>query len=659
MRYPVFTLLVLFASLQAEAQTVSLSSPNNRLTIHFQTVTTNHAVVDAGQLVYDVAFQGKPLLNPSALSLTLAGAKPLGAMVRIVNAVPSQTDESYRVVAGKANPVRNHFNALRLELEETDAPNRKLIVEARAYDDAIAFRYIVPEQPALSDFRLAKENTEFRISMDAMGYALILPNFQSQYEGEFIKLPASGLSPLGIVPQPELIGLPFLMQFPGIGWMAITEADVRDYSSMYLQNPVASWSTPYFESQLAPHTNDENLCVTGTLPHHSAWRVLLIGSEPAKLIESTVIGSLSPPPTMTDTSWIHAGKCAWDWWGGSIGPDDVSAFNIVTMKHYVDFAAKSGLEYMLVDAGWSPQNDITKMNGTVDIPELVRYAAAKNVKIWVWGHWTAVNGHEDEAFSLFEKWGVAGIKIDFMSRDDQDMIGFYYRVAETAARHHLMVDFHGATKPTGLERTWPNVMGYEAVLGMEWNKATAQDTPEHHLKIPFTRMLAGAMDYTPGGFNNVTPAEFQPRDKKPMVMCTRAQQLAMYVVYQCPLQMVADYPGAYEGQPAFQFIKDVPATWDETRGLNGLPGEFITVARRHDQDWFLGSMCSSLGCELKVSLDFLGTGKYTATIYADAPDAGEQPKHVSITKKTVTRKTVLNLKLPPAGGCAVRFVLKP
>jgi len=260
---------------------------------------------------------------------------------------------------------------------------------------------------------------------------------------------------------------------------------------------------------------------------------------------------------------------------------------------------------------------------------------------------------------LFQKWGIAGVKIDFMSRDDQDMLGFYYRVAETAAKHRLMIDFHGATKPTGLERTFPNVLGYEGVLGMEWNKGTARDNPEHHLMLPFTRMLAGTMDYTPGGFNNVTPAEFQPRNVKPMVQCTRAQQLAMYVVYESPFQMVSDYPGAYEDQPAFQFIKDVPASWDETRGFNGLPGEFITVARRNGHEWFLGSMCNSTGRELKVPLDFLDLWTYRAEIYADAIDAGENPKHVGISTKTVTRDSVLDLKLAPGGGCAVRFVPLP
>jgi alpha-glucosidase len=660
MRYLILTLLFVSTSAFAESEPVVLTSPNGDLAIRFQTIDKSSNAAPAGQLVYDVSFRGKSMLNPSALNLTLAGEKPLGANVRMTNAMSMQSAETYWLVAGRAHQVGTNYASVSVDIEEADAPNRKMTIEARAYNDAIAFRYVVPEQPALKEFRLAKENTEFRVSMDAMCYALILPNFQSQYENDYVKLPVSALSPIGLAPKPEVIGLPLLMQFPGIGWMAITEADVRDYSSLYLQNPAADWSMPHLEARLAPHTNDETICVTGSLPHHSAWRVLQIGDEPVKFIESSVISSLSPPPDPKfDTRWIRPGKCAWDWWGGSIGPDGVSAFNDATMKHYVDFAAKSGLEYMLVDAGWSPQNDITKMNGTVDIPALVQYAAKKKVRIWIWAHWTAVNGHEEEAFSLFQKWGVAGVKIDFMSSDDQGMLGFYYRVAETAAKHRLMIDFHGATKPTGLERTFPNVLGYEGVLGMEWNKATARDNPDHHLMLPFTRMIAGMMDYTPGGFNNVTPAEFKPRSIKPMVQCTRAQQLAMYVVYESPFQMVSDYPGAYKGQPEFQFIKDVPASWDETRGLNGVPGEFITVARRNGHEWFLGSMCNSTGRELKVPLDFLDLWNYRAEIYADAPDAGENPKHVDISTKTVTRESVLDLKLAPGGGCAVRLVPLP
>ena len=652
----------LSASVNAPAQSgeTILTSPDGRLAIQFQTVSNSQPAPAGGRLVYSVSFQGKPLIEPSALRLDLKDQTPLGSNVRIVNSALSLTDETYHLVAGKTSLVRDHCHALRIELEETGDNRRQLAIEARAYDDAIAFRYVVPEQAGLHDFQLVKESTEFRMSKDPFVYALFLPNYRSMYEGEFIKLSGSSLANQGGVASKVLVGLPLLMEVPGVAWVAITEADLRDYSAMYLMNTSGGWASRGFESQLAPNLSDTNLCVTGALPHRSAWRVLLVGTEPGKLIESSVITSLNPESAIKDTSWIHPGKASWDWWSGSIGPDGKGAFTTETMEYYVDFAAKSGFEYMLVDAGWSARGDITRMNGRVDVPEVVRYATSKGVKVWIWISYRDADRQMDEAFPLYEKWGVAGVKIDFVERDDQGGIDWYYRIAENAAQHHLMLDFHGPTKPTGMERTYPNVLGYEAVLGMEQSKAGSRDNPDHRLTIPFTRMLAGPMDYTPGGFDNVTKAEFESRDQKPMVMGTRAQQLAMYVVYQAAFQMVSDWPGAYEGQPEFKFIKDAPATWDETFVLNGVPGEYVTIARRHGSAWFLGSMCNWSPRELDLPLTFLANGKYTAEIYADAKDADRFPKKVVIEKKRVDHSTHLKAHLAPGGGYAVRFVpVKP
>ena len=655
----VFALAALFlfmaATAWSQSGTAILSSPDGRLAITFQTVSNNQPAPAGGRLVYAVSFQGKPLIELSVLRLDLKDQTPLGADVRIVNSTISKTDETYHLVTGKASLVRNHYNALRIELEENGGLGRKLVMEARAYDDAVAFRYVVPEQTALREFILTKESTEFRISKDAMAYALVLPNYRSMYESEFIKLPVSAFSNQGGVASTVLIGLPLLMEVPGVAWMAITEANLRDYAAMYLVNPSGSWTGHWLESRLAPDVNETDICVSGTLPHHSAWRVLLVGAEPGRLIESNVITSLNPESAIKDTSWIHAGKAAWDWWSGSIGADGKHAFTTENMKYYVDFAAKSGFEYMLVDAGWSARNAITKMNDRVDIPELVRYAAAKGVKVWIWLSYDATDTQMEEAFPLYEKWGVVGVKIDFVKRDDQRGIDFYYRAAEKAAQHHLMVDFHGCTKPTGMERTWPNVLGYEGVLGMEQSKAGARDNPDGHVMVPFTRMLAGRMDYTPGGFDNVTRTEFEPRMQNPMVMGTRAHHLAMYVVYESPFQMVSDHPSAYEGQPAFEFIKSVPATWDETRVLNGEPGEYVTIARRRGNEWFLGSMTNWTVRQLDIPLTFLGSGRYTAQIYADAKDADRFPKNVIIEKKSVDRATHLKARLAPAGGFAARF----
>jgi len=661
MRYVFPALLAFTLTAFSQSAPVALTSPDGRLTITFQTVSTNGTAGPENHLVYSVAFAGKPLIAPSGLSLSLENQPPLGNNVHIIGQSTSSTDETYHLIAGKTSTVRNHFNAVRIDLQENQESDRKLSIEARAYDDAVAFRYVVPEQPGLAEFRLTRENTEFRFVKDAMTWSLELPNFRSMYESEFIKLPLSAFSNQGGVRSEVLIGCPMLLNVPGVAWVAITDADLRDYSSMYLVNPSGSWLGHWLVSRLAPQVDNTNLCVTGSLPHSSSWRVLQVADNPGRLIESTVLTSLNPPCAITDTSWIHPGKASWDWWSGSLDPDGKSAYTTDNMKYYVDFAAKSGFAYMLIDSGWfnrTGQVDITTMNGRVDIPEVVRYAQTKHVKIWIWAGYEALNRQMDDAMPLYEKWGVAGIKTDFIERDDQDGINFYYRTAQKAAEHHLLMDYHGGTKPSGLERTWPNILGYEAVAGMEQSKAGARDNPDHHVTLPFTRMLAGPMDYTPGGFNNVTREEFEPRMEHPMVMGTRAHQLAMYVVYQAWSQMVSDWPGAYAGQPAFKFIQDVPATWDETRVLNGVPGEYITIARRNGTNWYLGSMTGWTPRELEIPLNFLGKGRYTAEIYSDARDADQFPKHTVITTMTVKAGTKLKIRLAPGGGCTVRLVPK-
>lgn len=651
MRYVLFV-SSLAAALCCAQTPIQAVSPDGRLKIDVMTIA-DHQPSPTGALSYSVSFEGKPVVEASPIRLDLEGFQPLGPAMRIVGSAPETADETYHLIAGKTSTVRDHYNGVTVDLEETTGPRRKLRIEARAFDDAVAFRYIVPEQSAMRDFRLKEEHTEFRMSKDAISYALELPNFRTMYESEFLKLPISAFSNSGGVASTRLIGLPLLMDLPGVAWVALTEADMRGNAAMYLVNPERGHT---LESKISPSLDDPDVAISGSLPHQSPWRVFLISEAPARLVESTAILNLNPPCAIQDTSWIHPGKSAWDWWSGSLNADGKHAFTTDNMKYYVDFAAKSGLEYMLVDAGWSARNDIRKMNGTVDIPELVRYATTKHVKVWIWCHWTGVDAYMNEAFPMFEKWGVAGVKIDFMSRDDQWMIQFYYRVAENAARHHLMVDFHGATKPTGMERTWPNILGYEGVLGMEQSKWSTRDNPDNHVTLPFTRMLVGPMDYTPGGFDNVTQEEFVGRNQKPMVMGTRAHQLAMYAIYESPFQMVSDYPHAYQDQPAFGFIKATPPTWDETRGLNGEPGEYVTVARRRGREWFLGSMTNWTPRQLDIPLSFLGPGEYTAKIYADESDSDKYPKDVSIREQKVDRNTHLKAALAPGGGLAVEFV---
>lgn len=640
----------------AQIGSVTLSSPDQQLAMQFATITEKGTASNEGKLVYSIMFHGKQLLDPSALALELTGQPTLGSSVQIVESTPGKGSDDYTLIAGKAGKIHDQYNKVELRVVENSGPKRTLLIEARAYNDGIAFRYVLPEQDAIKELRLKQEDTEFRISTDATTWALELPNYRSSYESEYVKLPISAFSNQGGVSSHFLIGLPLLLHSPGAAWMALTEADLEGNAGMYVTNPSGNWAGHWFVSKLSQRIDDPSLALSTTLPYHSAWRVLLVADQPGKLMESNIITDLNSPNRVRDTSWIQPGKASWNWWAGDIGPDGKSAFTTKNMEYYVDFAAKSGFPYMLLDAGWADGRDITKLRGNVDVPELVRYAAMKHVKVWIWLYSVSVMDQMKEAFPLYEKWGVAGVKIDFVNRDDQEGIKFYYDVAREAAAHHLMVDFHGASKPWGIERTYPNVLSYEAVLGAENNKVGRRDSPVDRSVFPFTRMIAGPLDYTPGGFNNVTEDGFVARDQSPMIMGTRAQQLALYVVFQTPFQMVSDSPQAYANQPAFRFIHDVPTQWDSMHVINGEPGEFVTIARSHGQDWYLGSITNWTPRELHVPLDFLGTGHYVAEIYEDAPDAAVHPQQVTIRKQVVTKGEKLTLKLASGGGCAIRFI---
>ena len=632
-------------------------SPNRQIAIE---------VSDAGQgragLEYSVEFHGKQLIAPSELGMELVGQQPLGPLMRLTGEETENADESYTIPVGKTRTVRNHYNGLRADFE--DASGRKLTIEVRAFDDGVAFRYLVPEQPGMKQVRIAREDTEFTFAKDAETYPLILDGYQSSWEDEYQLRNVSGLH------KDWVIALPFLANVPAIGWVAITEADIENYSGMYLRK-APEFASRTVRADLSPHTDragniDPSYAVETTTPFRSPWRVLMIADEPATLIESNIVLNLNPPSKVADTSWIKAGKSAWDWWSGDAAPSlkVKPGMNTATMEHYIDFASASGFPYMLIDAGWEArdpnstdaaprQADITRTSPNIDMPELLRYAKEKKVKLWLWAHWTSVDKYMNQAFPLFEKWGIAGVKIDFMNRDDQWMVEWYRRVAEKAAECHLMIDFHGAFKPDGLRRTYPNVMTREGVMGKEYLKGTARVTPAHNATLPFTRMLAGPMDYTPGAFGNTNLANFVPRPFMPMGLNTRAQELALYVVFEGELEMVSDYPERYEGQKEFDFIKQVPCTWNEARAIGGQPMQWISLARRSGSDWYVGSLTNWDARDVKVPLSFLGDGKYIAEMYADAPDAADEPTHTVLTRQSVDRNTVLDVHMVSGGGNAM------
>lgn len=661
-------ILLLTASAAWSRSEVLLTSPDGRLEISFKTEELRAANRQGNapaanrtatlplprRLIYEVTFNGNSLMAPSAMGLELEGGRVLGENVAITAHAFSQGRDHYELITGRTAQVDESYNAVTLEVEEQQGARRRFTIEARAYNDAVAFRYHVPEQRPLTEYRLKSEKTEYRLSKDAICYALILPNFRSSYESEFHKLPVSALSNQGGVASSYLVGMPLLINVEGVGWAVITEADIEGNASTYLRNPSGSWTGHWFESVMSPSLREGELPVVSSLPHKTAWRVIMVHDEPTHFMMSNTLTNLNPPSRVEDCSWITTGKSSWDWWNGSLNQAGEKDFSTETMKYYVDFAAESGLEFMTIDAGWSGA-DLTVCRDNVNVPEVVAYAKEKGVKVFIWVGGTNTWRMMDEAFPVFEEWGVAGLKIDFILRDDQPGIDFYYRVAEKAAKHKLMIDFHGCTKTWGLQRTYPNVVGYECVLGMENSLVGVRDNPENRLMTPFARMIGGLVDYTPGAFENVTREEFKGVSSKPMALGTRAHHLAIYVVYESPYHMVSDWPERYKGDPSFEWIKLVPSSWDRSIAINGYPGEYVTLARKRGDDWYLGAMTNWTPREYDIQLDFLEPGTYEAQIYADTPDSDRFPKKIQIKTTRVKAGNTFKVSMASGGGMAVRF----
>ncbi len=656
-RWSVVSLLIFglsFFGSTSGQQPASLTSPDGRIQLSFSVAKVGDT--STGELTYAVSFQGKPVIVSSPLGLQLEKERALGTTVRSVSGgTVSKIDESYTVPAGKANPIRNLCNALTVKVDDAAGP---FTMEARAYNDGIAFRYLLPAPQ--NELRIENERTRFRLAKDGMTYPLILRNYRTSWEDNYRAVPLSGISP------ESLIALPFLAEVPGAAWMAITEANLDNYPGMYLKRSGKDDFT--LSARLSPRVDDPNYSVYVRGALQTPWRIVMIADDPGRLIESNLITNLNPPSAIADTSWIRPGKAAWDWWSGSTA-DNVNftpGMNTATMKHYIDFAASAKLQFMMVDAGWAKKTApagpydsgsiLSETNPDVNVADIISYAKSKNIGVWLWAHWLDVDRQMNEVFPLFEKWGIAGVKIDFMDRDDQEMVNFYRRVAAKAAQHHLMLDFHGAFKPDGLRRTYPNVLTREGVMGLEYNKWSGRITPDHNVMLAFTRMLAGPMDFTPGGMRNATKEQFEARGLKPMVMGTRAHQTALFVIYESPFMMVSDYPEAYAGQKELAFISAVPTTWDETRVLNARIGDYITIARRRGKDWYVGSIAGSHAAELSIPLSFLGPGIWNAEIYSDAPDAAQNPTNTVLEKQKVNSSTVLKAKLVSGGGQAVRIV---
>lgn len=607
---------------------------------------------------YAIERRGETVIAPSPLGFEFDGAPALATMT-IVPARATTHDSSYTLVAGKSATARDRYNEIRVAMRETAGERRRLELVVRAYDDGVAFRHHFPDQPAIGTLRIRFERTQFRFPADYACWGLDVGRYDTPHEGEFLPVRASRIFGHMLYDTPLSC-----TTASGRTSFVITEADLRGYAGMYLTGRGEGGLG--VEASLSPRRDQRGVAVIRSMTPagiDTPWRVVMMADRAGDLIESNLIATLNPPTALTDTSWIKPGKFAWDWWSGPyLAPPAKAAFDDATIRRYIDFAASAKLPYMLIDEGWywraggggtpNADADMLRQNADVDVRKLVAYAAARNVGLLLWAHWSLVDRDIDGVLAHVEGLGVKGLKIDFMDRDDQQMVDFYHRLLTKAGERKLLIDLHGAYRPTGLVRTYPHFLTQEGVMGAEFNKWSNRVTATHNVTLPYTRMVVGPMDYTPGGFRNVTPAAFAPAMIQPRVQTTRGHALAMYVVYDSPFQAVADSPDVYAGSDATEFLSEVPTTWDETRFVVGEIGQSIVLARRKGTDWYVGAMSNESGRQVVVPLGFLGVGMFAATIRED----GETPTALVRTQRDrLTAGDALTLTLAPSGGAVIKL----
>lgn len=619
-----FVLLLIITCCSASAQTITVKSPDNKIEV---------TVKNGDTLLYSVSFNGKTIIKPSRLGFELKEEHAMTGNFNIVNQSVKNFNETWiPVVKSKHAQVVNNYNELLVSLKEKTDPMRQMELFVRAYNDGAAFRCRLFRSGKVGDRQITKELTTFNIPGDPKAWIVEYGGYSSSNEAEFIEHPLSYLN------EKSIAGMPMLMEYGNNCWVAITEAKIDNYAAFYIgTNGIANQLTTKLVP--VPGEPENGVKVRFADEVFTPWRVVMIGETPGALIESEIIQNLNDPCIIKDPSWIKPGMSAWDhWWSGEV------KMEMPVIKQYIDLASAEGWPYMLVDWQWygkfnSPDADITKWAPQISMPEIIEYARSKNVKIIVWLYSSDVNRNSayKTAFPLYEKWGVAGIKIDFMDRDDQQMVNWYHEIIKCAAENHLIVDFHGAYKPDGIIRTWPNMITREGVMGNEYYKFSNKMSPEHNVKLAFTRMLAGQMDYTPGAFLNVTREQY--KNQTPAVVWnTRAAELSKFVIYESPLTVVCDHPDNILNQPGSDFLKMVPTTWDNIKFAGGYPGDYVAIARQSGEKWFLGVMNNSISKTVELNMSFLPSGNYEAESWSDTKNSDGNPKEI--------KKATLNFKSP-------------
>ena len=648
--------LILFISSLVHAQkskSFNITSPDGNIQLK----------VGAGsKLQWSVTHQSQAIIAPSSISLKLQSGEVLGDNAQITSSKNEKVNNKIAALNYKKDTVEDNYTQLTLNC------NGDYGVIFRAYNDGVAYRFFTKKKDSII---IQSEEADFNFTDDEYAYIPYSnqPHNHDKYECSFentyqhIKLSQFVKDTVAFAP--------VLVELANNKKAVITEADLEDYPGMFLTNGkiltgLSGDFAPYvLEDKQGGHNNlqayvtkraDYIARTNGT--RSFPWRVVVISTSDKDLLNNDMVYRLASPSRVEDVSWIMPGKVAWDWWSDwNISHVDFKAgINTQTYKYYIDFAAANHIEYILLDEGWANSLDIMQIVPEVNLQEIIDYGKQKNVGVWLWGGWLPLDKKIDEALGKYSKMGIKGFKIDFMDRDDQKMVQFYYRMAKKAAEYHLMIDYHGAYKPTGLQRTFPNILNIEAVHGMEQLKWSNPDMPQFDVSIPFIRMIAGPMDYTPGAMRNGTKETFRPINAMPMSQGTRCHQLAMYVMYEAPFEMLSDNPTTYmREQECLNFMSNVPTTFDETVELDGKVSEYAAIARRKGDSWYVGAMSNWNARDITIDLSFLKDGNYEAEIFQDGINADRDATDYKKEVKQVSSKDKLTVHLSNGGGWVAKI----
>ena len=638
--------LLVCSGILAAQSSYELRSPDGRIRVRIRT---------AGQVRYDLLLNGRALLENSTLSLDIDHQK-LGVAPKVIKAKTSAHDEVIEpVVHQQSEKVRDRYNELRLTMDGGYA------IVFRTYDEGAAYRFEteLPQQQV----HVYDEEANFNFAANCTVYYPQEDSFYSHNERRYTPQLLNEIAP-------EFIAtLPAVADVGGGAKLAIAESGLQDYPGLWLRGTAPNFGLaatfpryPLKEIQTSdrdykPVETADYIAVTSGRRVYP-WRVFGIADKDGDLITNQIVYLLERPSQFQDTSWIKPGKVAWDWWNdwNIDGVDFHAGINTATYRYYIDFASKYGIPYIILDDGWYKLGNLLEVSPGLNVQELVAYGKQKNVGIILWASWKTLDDQLIPALDEFEKWGIKGIKVDFMQRSDQLMVNYFERVLREAAKRHLLVDFHGDQKPATMTRAWPNLINVEGVRGMEWSKWSWESEPKHNVTLPFTRMFLGPMDYTPGATRNATRQTFAPINHQPMALGTRCHQLAMYVVFEAPLQMLSDSPSNYLREPEMmQFLGPVPSTWDETKVLDAHIAEYVLVARRNGSEWYVGAMSDWTPRDLVVDLSFLPEGSLTIEAYQDGANADRNASDYLKTTKPVSGAMKVKIHLASGGGWAARI----